>query len=120
MGKRIFAIRGKESRKVFADDIGVGTDTLQCYENDKSSPDISFLIKLQEMTEYSFDYLVHNHDVINDKALIPEKYDQADNDTQNQLLILLLGVGTAIINHTSDNYGYINKGKRKGEVKFSQ
>ena len=77
LGQRIFAIRGKESRKVFADKTGVGTATLQRYENDERSPDISFLIKLQEMTGYSLDYLVHGRNVSvgNDKALILEKYD---------------------------------------------
>ena len=96
LGQRIFAIRGKESRKVFADKTGVGTATLQRYENDERSPDISFLIKLQEMTGYSLDYLVHGRNVSvgNDKALILEKYDQADNDTQNQVLMLLLGAGS--------------------------
>lgn len=143
LGQRIFAIRGKDSRKVFADKTGVGTATLQRYENDERSPDISFLIKLQEMTGYSLDYLVHGHDVnvSNDKALMLEKYSQADNDTQNQVLLLLLGAGShakqninggsigsvsgaATINNasgnTSNNHGYINQGRHKGEVKFGQ
>ena len=136
LGQRIFAIRGKESRKVFADKTGVGTATLQRYENDERSPDISFLIKLQEMTGYSLDYLVHGRNVSvgNDKALILEKYDQADNDTQNQVLMLLLGAGShakqtvsggaATINNapnnTTDNHGYINQGRHKGEVNFGK
>lgn len=93
LGQRIFAIRGKESRKVFADKTGVGTATLQRYENDERSPDISFLLKLQEMTGYSLDYLVHGHDVSlsNDEALILEKYRQADDSTRHKALILLLG-----------------------------
>lgn len=96
LGQRIFAIRGKESRKVFAEKTGVGTATLQRYENDERSPDISFLLKLQEMTEYSLDYLVHGHDVSlsNDEALILEKYRQADNDTRHKALVLLLGVNS--------------------------
>ena len=144
LGQRIFAIRGKESRKVFADKTGVGTATLQRYENDERSPDISFLIKLQEMTGYSLDYLVHGRNVSvgNDKALRLEKYDQADNDTQNQVLMLLLGAGShakqtvdggsigsvsggaATINNapnnTTDNHGYINQGRHKGEVNFGK
>lgn len=144
LGQRINAIRGKDSRKVFADKTGVGTATLQRYENDERSPDISFLIKLQEMTGYSLDYLVHGRDasVSNEKALIMEKYDQADNNTQNQVLMLLLGAGSntkqevtggsigsvsggaATINNTpnntTDNHGYINQGRHKGEVKFGK
>lgn len=96
LGQRIFAIRGKESRKVFADKTGVGTATLQRYENDERSPDISFLIKLQEITGYSLDYLVHGRDVSvsNDEALILEKYRQADNSTRHTALVLLLGVSS--------------------------
>lgn len=144
LGQRINAIRGKDSRKVFADKAGVGTATLQRYESDERSPDISFLIKLQEMTGYSLDYLVHGRDasVSNEKALIMEKYDQADSNTQNQVLMLLLGAGnnvkqdvtegsmgsvsggTATINNapnsTTDNHGYINQGRHKGGVKFGK
>lgn len=147
LGQRIFAIRGKESRKVFADKTGIGTATLQRYENDERSPDISFLTKLQEITGYSLDYLVHGRDVSvsNDEALILEKYRQADDSTRHKALVLLLGIssddkvvkntikgdvtngsigavngGTATIKHTADNHGYINQGKHKGEVKFGK
>lgn len=96
------------------------------------------------MTGYSLDYLVHGRDasVSNEKALIMEKYDQADNNTQNQVLMLLLGAGShakqtvdggsigsvsggaATINNTpnntTDNHGYINQGRHKGEVKFGK
>ena len=144
LGQRIFAIRGKDSRKVFAEKTGVGTATLQRYENDERSPDIGFLVKLQEMTGYSLDYLVHGRDVSvsNDKALIMEKYDQADSNTQNQVLMLLLGAGSdtkqevtggsigsvsggnATIHNapssSAPNHGYINQGDHKGEVKFGQ
>lgn len=121
LGQRIFAIRGKQSRKVFADATGVGTATLQRYENDERPPDISFLLKLQQMTGYSLDYLVHGQDisVSQDEALILEKYRQASNDIRHQALILLLGAGDNA-GSNANNAGYINQGKHKGEVKFGK
>lgn len=58
IGQRILSIRGKESRKDFADRMEIGTATLQRYENDERLPDVSFLIKLHQETGLSLDYLI--------------------------------------------------------------
>ncbi|ENX02675.1 hypothetical protein F900_01121 [Acinetobacter modestus] len=93
IGSRIRNIRGGESRALFADKLGIGTATLQRYENDERSPDIDFLSKLQTITGYSFDYLIYGEEASlpTDEALILEKYRQANPVLRNRILMLLLG-----------------------------
>ncbi|WP_121773847.1 helix-turn-helix domain-containing protein [Acinetobacter bereziniae] len=92
IGSHIRNIRGKESRSSFSERLGIGTTTLQRYENDERSPDIEFLTKLQRITGYSLDYLVYGKEtsVSNDEALLLEKYRQSSTEIKNKLLILLL------------------------------
>lgn len=93
IGFRIRNIRGKESRAVFAEKMGIGTATLQRYEGDERSPDIEFLTKLQSLTGYSLDYLVYGKEIAvpEGESLILEKYRQASDATRNKVLMLLLG-----------------------------
>lgn len=93
IGSRIRNIRGNESRASFAEKLNIGTATLQRYEGDERSPDIEFLTKLQTITGYSLDYLVYGKvtSIPNDEALLLEKYRQANLDTKNKMLMLLLG-----------------------------
>lgn len=100
IGSRIRNIRGKESRSIFSQKLGIGTATLQRYENDERSPDIDFLTKLQLLTGYSLDYLVYGKESVipTDEALILEKYRQADEATKNKMLMLLLGGSEATAN----------------------
>lgn len=93
IGCRIRQIRGDESRASFSERFGIGTTTLQRYENDERSPDIDFLSKLQVATGYSFDYLVYGKEssLPTDEALILEKYRQANPELRNRMLMLLLG-----------------------------
>ncbi|WP_277560685.1 helix-turn-helix domain-containing protein [Acinetobacter beijerinckii] len=92
IGSRIRNIRGNESRALFSEKFGIGTATLQRYENNERSPDIDFLIKLQMATGYSFDYLVYGKEASLpvDEALILEKYRQANSEIKNKMLMLLL------------------------------
>ncbi|MBS9780895.1 MAG: helix-turn-helix transcriptional regulator [Gammaproteobacteria bacterium] len=58
IGKRILELRGKTSRRVFAEQLGIGTATLQRYEGGERLPDVDFAIKMQEITGCSLDYLI--------------------------------------------------------------
>ncbi len=93
LGQRILEIRGKTSRKVFCDEMEIGTATLQRYESDERSPDLDFLIKLQNKTGLSLDYLVHGEEIqLNtDEALVIEKYRNVDEQTKNKVLLTLMG-----------------------------
>lgn len=93
VGQRLFFLRGKVSRKVFAEKLGVGTATLQRYENDERRPDLEFLMKVCELTGLSLDYLVygkHNQTLSKNEKIVLENYRQANADTKNQVLMLLL------------------------------
>lgn len=105
IGFRIRNIRGKESRSVFAERFNIGTTTLQRYENDERSPDLDFLIKLQEFTGYSFDYLVYGKEtnIPNEEALLIEKYREAKPEIKNKILMLLLTESDTtenVVNHS--------------------
>ena len=93
LGQRILLIRGKVSRKDFASEYGIGTATLQRYENDSRSPDIEFLVKLQQKTGWSLDYLVHGKEISlnTDEALVVEKYRNSSNEIKNKVLLTLIG-----------------------------
>lgn len=93
LGQRILLIRGKVSRKDFASEYGIGTATLQRYENDSRSPDIEFLVKLQQKTGWSLDYLVHGKEISlnTDEALVVEKYRNSSNEVKNKVLLTLIG-----------------------------
>lgn len=92
IGSRIRNIRGKESRSSFAEKLNIGTATLQRYEGGERVPDIEFLTKLQEITGYSFDFLIYGKEtnLANDEALLIEKYREATSEIKNKLLMLLL------------------------------
>lgn len=62
IGQRILEIRGKEARHSFAKKLNIGTATLQRYENDERTPDLDFLLKLQDLTGLSLDFLVTGND----------------------------------------------------------
>ena len=62
IGARIRNIRGLESRKSFADKFGIGTATLQRYEDNERTPDVEFLVKIQRYAEVTLDYLVNGED----------------------------------------------------------
>ena len=92
VGTRIRKIRGTESRASFADKFGIGTTTLQRYENDERSPELDFLMRLQSATGYSLDYLVYGKDSFlpSDEKLLLDKYRQASPEIKNKMLMLLL------------------------------
>lgn len=102
IGQRILAVRDKEPRHSFAKSLGIGTATLQRYENDERQPDVEFLIKLQKLTGYSLEYLVHGKDraiavnngrqfnLSNEEQLIVEKYRTANEQVRRQILLMLL------------------------------
>lgn len=62
IGQRIRTIRGKESRKSFAERMDIGTATLQRYEENERTPDLEFLVNLKNDTGFSLDYLVFGED----------------------------------------------------------
>lgn len=93
IGQRILEIRGKDSRKVFADKLDVGTATLQRYENGEREPDLQFLLNLQSLTGLSLDYLVHGKEagLPSEEEVLLSKYRQSDAETRQKILLLLLG-----------------------------
>ncbi|WP_314338918.1 helix-turn-helix transcriptional regulator [Acinetobacter guillouiae] len=113
IGSRIRNIRGRESRSSFAEKLNIGTATLQRYEGDERSPDIDFLVKLQQITGYSLDYLIYGKEssIPNDEALILEKYRQASSDIRNKMLMLLLGGNEA---HATNSV--VNSGVNTGSI----
>ncbi len=62
IGARVRNIRGLESRKSFAEKFGIGTATLQRYEDNERTPDVEFLVKIQRYAELTLDYLVNGED----------------------------------------------------------
>ena len=86
-GSRIRSIRGKESR-AFAEKLDVGTTTLQRYENDERSPDFEFINKLQQLTGYSFDYLISGKepDLPIEENLLLSKFREATSDVKIKFL----------------------------------
>lgn len=93
IGQRLFLLRGDMSRKVFAEKLGIGTATLQRYENNERKPDLDFLMKLQDLYGISLDYLVYgnkNVTLSNDEHTILEKYRDAPLEVKSKVLMLLL------------------------------
>lgn len=84
IGERILSIRGKESRKDFAERMEIGTATLQRYENDERLPDVSFLIRLHQETGLSLDYLILGKEQANfdNKCKLNEKIQELPADKQ--------------------------------------
>ena len=73
----------KESRASFAEKLDVGTTTLQRYENDERSPDFEFINKLQQLTGYSFDYLISGKSQICQlKKSLLSKFREATSDVK--------------------------------------
>lgn len=99
-GSRIRSIRGKESRASFAEKLDVGTTTLQRYENDERTPDFEFISKLQELTGYSYDYLISGKesDLPIEENLLLSKFRTATSDVKNKILMLLLSNSEATEN----------------------
>lgn len=114
IGKRILAIRGRESRKAFAEKLGIGTTTLQRYENGERVPDLDFLLKLQVLTGASLDYLVTGRESLlpENEMLVLENYRAASSEVQNRILLLLLGGKPA----QTENETEMNKNERKEKV----
>ena len=84
IGERILSIRGKESRKDFAERMEIGTATLQRYENDERLPDVLFLIKLHQETGLSLDYLILGTEQadFDNKCKLNEKIQELPADKQ--------------------------------------
>lgn len=94
IGARVRNIRGLESRKSFAEKFGIGTATLQRYEDNERTPDVEFLVKLQRYAEVTLDYLVNGEDFslnIEEKNLL-NNYRSASRELKNQTQLLLIGV----------------------------
>lgn len=107
IGTRIRHIRGKVSRSIFAEKLGIGKTTLQRYENDERLPDMEFFVKLQDITSYSLDYLIFGKEMMlpTNEALILEKYRQADEVIKHKILLLLLEGSSAtqnVVNQASN------------------
>lgn len=115
IGSRIRNIRDLESRASFAEKLCIGTATLQRYEGDERSPDIDFLVRLQKLTGYSLDYLIYGKEssLIKEEALLLEKYRQANAETKNKILLLLLG-NSEIPNSSESVIGEQQAGDKNG------
>lgn len=64
IGDRILELRGKEPRRTFAQKLGIGTATLQRYENNEKMPDLKVIAKIQEITKVSLDYLINGVEIV--------------------------------------------------------
>lgn len=99
IGKRILELRGKTSRKVFSEELGIGTSTLQRYESGERPPDISFVLKLQEVTGCTLDYLIKGGDtdcpkknnLTEQEALLLEGFRSLNNEHKQVALQAFLG-----------------------------
>lgn len=96
ISERILAIRGKEPRHSFAEKLNVGTATLQRYENGERIPDLEFLLKLQDMTGLSLDYLVNGiqaeqSPLTTDEAFLLQEFRSLPADQKLMLRFLLAG-----------------------------
>ncbi|UXZ04829.1 helix-turn-helix domain-containing protein [Moraxella nasicaprae] len=120
IGQRILAIRGKEPRHSFAKSLDIGTATLQRYESDERQPDIKFLTKLQELTDYSLEYLVHGKEKMmtvgnnrqfhlsNEEQLIIEKYRTANEQVRKQILLMLLADNSEVVTNETKSTTFQN------------
>ncbi len=79
IGKRILELRGKTPRRIFAHELDIGTSTLQRYESGERPPDISFVLKLQEVTGCTLDYLLKGEET---------SYSEKSNLTKEEVLLL--------------------------------
>ena len=94
IGARVRNIRGLESRKSFAEKFGIGTATLQRYEDNERTPDVEFLVKIQRYAEVTLDYLVNGEDFslnIEERNLL-NNYRAASRELKNQVQLHLIGV----------------------------
>lgn len=107
IGERISEIRGKEARHSFAKKLGIGTATLQRYENGERMPDLVCLGKLQEMTGLSLDYLVNGiqteqSPLTTDEAFLLQEFRSLPDDQKKLMLRFLLagfdGLHGSVIN----------------------
>ena len=75
-------------KSFFAEKLDVGTTTLQRYENDERSPDFEFINKLQQLTGYSFDYLISGKepDLPIEENLLLSKFREATSDVKIKFL----------------------------------
>ena len=127
IGERVRIIRGAESRKSFAEKFGIGTATLQRYEDNERTPDIEFLVRLQNYAEVTLDYLVHGTDVnlITEELNLLNNYRVAPREVKNEAQLLLIGVKSrdttndVVINanNTSDGEQYNAKKQVFGKPK---
>ena len=95
IGERVRIIRGNESRKYFAEKFGIGTATLQRYEDNERTPDVDFLMKLQKYAQVTLDYLVNGEDISlsKEERNLLNNYRTSSQSLKNQVQLLLIGVG---------------------------
>lgn len=61
-GKRLAEARGGVMQSIAAAEFGVGTATLSAYENEKTAPDLRFLIRLCERFGVSLEWIAFGAD----------------------------------------------------------
>lgn len=92
LGERIRWIRGKESRRIFAERFDITPGTLQRYESNERLPELSTLLKLCELTGYSLDFLVFGKEpsITDSENIILRQYRKSAVIIQNKILLLFL------------------------------
>ncbi|MBS9779603.1 MAG: helix-turn-helix transcriptional regulator [Moraxellaceae bacterium] len=115
IGQRILEIRGKEPRRSFAEKLGIGTATLQRYENDERSPDLNTLLKLSDIAQCSLDDLVNKKTensqntvkLTADEAFLLQEFRSLQQQEQRLMLKFLIagfdGLNRNVINSPTVN-----------------
>jgi transcriptional regulator with XRE-family HTH domain len=111
IGDRIRTIRGKESRKSFAERFGIGTATLQRYEDSERNPDLEFFLKLQKESGRSMDYLIHGHEfaLAEDENFLLKNYRESSSEIKHATILASSGVGAAT-NHVVNKQVHSGQG----------
>ena len=92
IGLRIKALRGKESRASFSKRLGIGTSTLQRYEGDVRLPDLEVLMKIQAISGYTLEYLVHGIEKLeltDNERRVFKKLNHVSITTREKIVFLL-------------------------------
>lgn len=99
LGQKIVQLRNQKgwSQDVFGEKIGVHGRRVSLYENDKSNPSLETLIRIAEVFDVSFDYLLtdslenHSNILINDKSIIPFiiEFDHFTNDDKKTIKAMI-------------------------------
>ncbi len=115
IGQRILEIRGKEPRRSFAERLGIGTATLQRYENNERSPDLNTLLKLKDIAKCSLDDLVNEKQessqdtsqLTADEAFLLQEFRSLQQQEQRLMLKFLIagfdGLNRNVINSPTVN-----------------